>query len=174
VVAAGKSAAIPFLEEPAGLKGLIGGVGFDPLAFSSFMPVDFLVEAELKHCRVAMIATLGFVATDLGLHLPGAQFAVSSAAAHNMGVDAGFMTAMMAFVFPLEGVSALALVQMLDRKSGREPGNYSFDPLNLKGKDAKAQADMKLKEITNGRLAMVAFSGIVTQAVLFDKGFPYL
>ena len=32
---------------------------------------------------------------------------------------------------------------------------------------------MKLKEITHCRLAMFAFSGVVTQAVLTGKGFPY-
>lgn len=28
-------------------------------------------EAELKHCRLAMLAVLGYVATDLGLRFPG-------------------------------------------------------------------------------------------------------
>ena len=32
---------------------------------------------------------------------------------------------------------------------------------------------MQLKEITHSRLAMLAFSGMVTQAVLTEKGFPY-
>jgi hypothetical protein len=32
---------------------------------------------------------------------------------------------------------------------------------------------MALKELENGRLAMVAFSGIITQAALTGKGFPY-
>lgn len=35
------------------------------------------------------------------------------------------------------------------------------------------QADMELKEVTHCRLAMLAFSGMVTQAVLTNSGFPY-
>lgn len=54
-----------------------GDVGFDPVGFSSFIPIDFLREAELKHGRICQLAVVGFAATDLGLHLPGAEHAVS-------------------------------------------------------------------------------------------------
>lgn len=50
-------------------------------------------------------------------------------------------------------------------------GDFSFDPLGF----AKMSKDMeryKVSELKNGRLAMLAFSGIVTQAALFGKGFP--
>jgi len=56
-------------------------------------------------------------------------------------------------------------------KDGGEPGNYSFDPLGLGKKDMKS---MQVKELKNGRLAMMAFSGLVTQAVLSGKPFPYI
>ena len=47
----------------------------------------------------------------------------------------------------------------------------SFDPLSLK-KSAN-YAKLQVNEIKNGRLAMLAFSGICTQAALTGKGFPY-
>jgi hypothetical protein len=59
--------------------------------------------------------------------------------------------------------------------SGREPGDFSLDPLGfLKGKSAAEVDEMKLKEITHCRLAMMAFSGMVTQAVLTQGPFPYV
>ena len=35
-------------------------------------------------------------------------------------------------------------------------------------------ADLQMKELANGRLAMFAFSGFVTQSVLTGNQFPYL
>ena len=55
--------------------------------------------------------------------------------------------------------------------------NLGFDPLGISdyfpAKSDAQVADMKLKEVTHCRLAMLAFSGVVTQSVLYDKGFPY-
>ena len=58
--------------------------------------------------------------------------------------------------------------------SGREPGDFGLDPLGfLTGKSEEEVNKMKLMELKNGRLAMFAFSGVVTQAVLTGNGFPY-
>jgi hypothetical protein len=57
--------------------------------------------------------------------------------------------------------------------SGRASGDFSFDPLGF-SKDSKAKARLLTNEVANGRLAMLAFGGIVTQAALFpDKSFPF-
>lgn len=54
--------------------------------------------------------------------------------------------------------------------SGRAPGEFGFDPLGFTNKKTAAQKmDLEAKEIENGRLAMLAFSGVVTQAVLTGK-----
>jgi len=166
------SAAVPFLPKPAELDGsMVGDVGFDPLGVSDWMPLDYLRESELKHGRICMLAVTGFAATDLGFKLPGEQFNVASIDAHNMAVTAGYMTVMGSALFVLECISGLAIQEML-AGSGRIAGDYGLDPLKLSGKADKLN-DMKLKEITHARLAMLAFSGMVTQAVLTGKGFPY-
>ena len=51
------------------------------------------------------------------------------------------------------------------------PGGPFFNLFNL-GKDEAALADLKLKEIKNGRLAMIAMFGYGAQAVLTGVG-PY-
>jgi len=75
----GYSKSVPFLPLQPKLEGFAGGdAQFDPVGFSEYIPMDWLREAELKHGRVCMLATLGFVATDLGLRIPGPEHAYSS------------------------------------------------------------------------------------------------
>ena len=59
---AAKSKALPFLDRPASLDGsAVGDFGFDPLGLSASFNKDFMAAAEIKHSRVAMLATVGFV-----------------------------------------------------------------------------------------------------------------
>ena len=63
---------------------------------------------------------------------------------------------------------------MLWEGSPRQPGDYGFDPCGVcVNKSQEYKDTMALKELKNGRLAMLAFSGIVTQAVLTGKTFPF-
>ena len=74
----------------------------------------------------------------------------------------------------VEVFATIALVQMLEG-SGREPGDFGLDPLGfLAGKSDEEVREMKMKELVHSRLAMFAFSGMVTQAVLTQGPFPYV
>jgi light-harvesting complex I chlorophyll a/b binding protein 1 len=172
-----KSQSLPFLAYPENLKGYVGDVGFDPFRFSDFVPMDFLAEAEIKHGRICMMAWLGFVAVDSGLRvypLPEAYEGLTAVTAHDALVQTGAMSQMLLWFSFAEVFALVGINQMLEG-SGRKPGDFGFDPLYLmRGKSAAQQEEMQLKEITNGRLAMLAFSGVVTQAVLTGNAFPYL
>lgn len=56
-------------------------------------------------------------------------------------------------------------------KTDRQPGEFNFDPLGF-GKVPANFKKYQISELKNGRLAMLAFSGIVTQAALYGKSFP--
>lgn len=67
------SASIPFLTKPKNLEGMVGDIGFDPLGFAEIFPVEFMREAEIKHGRVAMLATVGWIVSEV-VHVPGAAY----------------------------------------------------------------------------------------------------
>lgn len=173
---AAKSESLPFLEAPPNLDGGVGDYGFDPFRFSDFVPIDFLREAELKHGRICMMAWLGFVAVDLGFRVypvPEGFEGLTSVTAHDAAVEQGGMSQMLLWFSLLEIFDTVAVVQMLEG-SGRAPGDFGLDGGFLKGKSEKEIETMKLKEIVHCRLAMFAFSGVVTQAVLTQGPFPYV
>merc|ERR1712216_756385 len=166
------SEALPFLTRRASLgpKGaLVGDIGFDPLGFTEIFPMAWLREAELKHCRVCMLAVVGFIFTDF-YTLPGFEY--STLEAHDACVAQGGMSQILLWVGLLEILNAISIDQML-RGSGREAGDYGFDPLGMISDPAKKE-EMQMKELANGRLAMFAFGGAVTQAVLTGNTFPWL
>eukprot|EP00968_Pinguiococcus_pyrenoidosus_P005835 scaffold383_cov272-Pinguiococcus_pyrenoidosus.AAC.5 len=121
-----------------------------------------------------MLAVLGWVAVDMGVHFPGSAYAgLTSLQAHDAMVAKGNMGFMLSVIAVLELLSGVAIYEAA-KGSGRAPGDYGFDPLGFgKGNDQK-KAKYALNEVKNGRLAMLAFSGIVTQAALTGKGFPYM
>jgi len=172
-----KSQALPFLPAPPNLKGYVGDVGFDPLRFSDFVPMDFLREAEIKHGRICMIAWLGFVAVDCGFRiypLPEAYDGLTSVTAHDALVQYGAMGQIFLWCGLAEVIGFISVIQMMEG-SGRKPGDFGLDPVGFLTDKSDAEVErMQLREIKNGRLAMLAFSGVVTQSVLTQGPFPYV
>ena len=91
MVQEGFSKSLPFLKKPKNLDGLVvtknyklykrdsisfyykyfqGNYEFDPLGFAETFDPKFLQEAELKHGRVSMLATVGWLVQSAGIHLP--------------------------------------------------------------------------------------------------------
>ncbi|CAJ1432205.1 unnamed protein product [Effrenium voratum] len=166
------SAAVPFLPMSPALEGMPGEEeGFDPMGFSLAIDIKWLREAELKHGRVAMLATVGWIATDMGMRVPGEAFQISTVEAHDAMVKFGSMPQMLVWMGYAELFGFLAIVNMFEGKTDRKPGDFG-----LRGfypQDAKGQYDMQVKELRNGRLAMLAYGGIVTTAVLTQEKWPF-
>merc|ERR1719183_2827236 len=119
-----------------------------------------------------MLASLGWVATDLGMRVDGEAFQVSTIEAHDAMVKFGSMPQMLVWIGYAEVFGFLAIINMMEGKTDRRPGDFGIR--TLYPKDEPAQYDMQLRELRNGRLAMLAFSGIATVGVLTGKVWPFL
>merc|ERR1719188_230977 len=141
------SPAVPFLRYPETLKGWVGGEkGFDPMAMTDLIPVYYMREAELKHGRVAMLATVGWIATDLGMRFPGEQFQnVSTIEAHNKMVEAGIMGPFLATIGVYEVYAGWLCQEGFEGNIKRDAGDFFLGKNFLPKDEAKAN-EMRLKE----------------------------
>lgn len=160
--------------------GLIGADGpeptsyhFDPLGLAEKAPenVLFYREAEIKHGRIAMLAVVGLVVAQF-VRLPGDIYqGVSVVEAHNAMVEKGPMVQLLFWISFFE-ILCIPLVVNMQGKD-REPGDFALDPMGF-CKDADKKKRYQIAELKNGRLAMLASGGILTQTVLSGHGFPYI
>ena len=174
---AARSKAVPFLIQPPKLDGsMAGDEGFDPLGLSNVdgagLGIDlyWMREAELKHARVAMLATLGMLAQESGFVVPGFPTTKNQVTAFWEVVDKnpGPVFASVIFFGMVELISGFAITE--GKKSGdRAPGDFGFNPLKL-GRTSASAKDYAQKEIRNGRLAMWAAAGMLLQGTVTSDG----
>merc|ERR1719454_520005 len=175
-----------------GLPGAIAPAGeFDPLGFSEGvdeLEMNRLRECELAHGRVGMLAAAGFLvqenfhplfdgiggpAIDQIPRLPpplwfGLTLAIGIA--ESVRIQKGFAN-------PYDGEIAtmsdkLGAPETAFPKSettfqrlrpGYTPGDLGFDPLGLKPEDPAEFRTMQEKELSHGRLGMIAAAGFMAQ-----------
>merc|ERR1719453_865025 len=86
-------------------------------------------------------------------------------------VDFSSMSQMLVWIGYAELFGFLAITNMMEGTTDRKPGDFGIRVLYPE--DEKGQYDMQLKELRNGRLAMLAYGGIVTVAVLTGGIWPF-
>jgi len=174
-----QEAAVPEPKPPTPLEivkampGATDPLGFfDPLGYCTNEGVTegkvrFYREAELKHGRVAMLASLGFLVAENFHPLFGGNINVPSYVAFQ---ETPLQPSFFPVVFSLSIFEVFSVFTFMNPKDGlwsiksdHTPGDLGFDPLGLKPTDPAELAEMQTKELNNGRLAMIAIAGMVGQ-----------
>merc|ERR1740138_1825428 len=102
-----------------------------------------------------MLATVGWIVTDLDVRLPGQYFQISTLQAHDSMVEFSSMSQMLVWIGYAELYGFLAITNMMGGTTDRKPGDFGIRVLYPE--DEKGQYDMQLKELRNGRLALLVF-----------------
>jgi hypothetical protein len=116
---------------------------------------------ELKNGRIAMLAVVGILVQQAGIHLPGEQFANTDI--FGAPASVGFAANLQIFLF----ISAIELTSFYQTYGDGEPGDYGFDGGMLKNMTPEQIKYRKESEIVHCRLGMIAFLGAVTHTLLF-------
>ena len=176
------SQSIPFLKRPKELKfELAGDVGFDPLNFAKNKEALYEYrEAEIKHGRLAMLASVGWVLSELFDESIASYVGMEPLLNSNDRVPSLFNGGMdkvspVWWGFCLGFTAAIDLYGLQRARSsvdGYKPGDLGFDPLGLfpPEEDAEGRLRMELAEIKHCRLAMIAITAFSVQEFVTKVG----
>jgi hypothetical protein len=178
------SVSVPFLKRPTNLDGThAGDVGFDPLGLSEQFDLYTMMEAEVRHSRLAMLAVVGWPLAEL----LGPNFMLHGPNHISPSVLNGFdPLSFIAVAGILGGFGYFeyqtSLRRVDDKALGKKhsedmanvwkygvPGDYNFDPLNLYsafGDSADGRKAMRELEVGHGRWAMVGITAFAAWEAL--------
>lgn len=150
-----------------------GDLGFDPLNVSKDKKtLMFMREAELKHCRLAMLAAVGWPVSEAvqpwlaeAFHAP-LRLVEGGRAPSPMN---GGLEDLAVSTFLVLFLEVAALVDIFEPPDRRAPGDYGFDPMRLQNWGPPfansvlppGRLWMQEAEVANGRLAMLAIAYIM-------------
>ena len=148
--------------------GLIGDCAplgyFDPLGFSKDASPETMKkfrEAELKHGRVAMLASWGMITQDMWHPLFGGKLSANPLLALVQTPKLGLIQI---FIF----IGFMEVIGILNtRRADYEPGNFLG---SSQWETGETWENYQLKELNNGRLAMFASIGMLVGSYITGKG----
>ena len=130
------------------------------------------------HGRVAMMATLGYLIAE---NTPTIAYGFDHPTIANNMIPEVTLGVMFPFFLAINISEALrankgwvepGMGALFTLREGYYPGDLGFDPLGLKPAGAQDFANMQAKELSNGRLAMLAVAGMCAQELI--NGQPVL
>lgn len=149
-----------------------GGKVYDPLGMLNLHKVNpevcphpkWLRESELKHCRIAMLASIGAFASQWGLTIPG----YTAVADPTENLNQYFVNNPLGFA---QIILAIGIIEgrffpgeFWTGKGEREAGDLGYDPLGFfKNKTPAQKNTLRLQELKNGRLAMMALAAYTSE-----------
>lgn len=150
--------------------------------------------AEIKHGRVAMVATIGFMVQKSGVHFPLYLGPTGSNCFHPASDNAWLLSSSSGVTFsdianaaPLDAIQMVPMAGWLQifffagwfesiayqRQWVEEnpiPGDYGYDPLGFTkregGFESEELTSLRLKEIKNGRVAMMTIAAWVSNEMI--------
>ncbi len=147
---------------------MVGDKAFDPFGLATSMAkLNNYREAELKHCRLAMLAALGWPVAELlqgpisralglpDLLQPGETCATAADCIETLSRAPSVLNGGLDQISPIYWISVIALSAGIEayglkvqKKANYLPGDLGFDPLGLYQKlDPKGKQDMQMKEV---------------------------
>lgn len=161
---------------------VVGDFGFDPLNLaSSAALLAFYREAEIKHSRLAMLATVGWPLSEM-LDEPLANLCGMPCVLASKGLSPSVLNGGLGNISPVFWGAAIGsaatfelygLWAMLERNAKKskallEPGDLGFDPMGFYPTERSRRRRMQLAEIKHGRLAMMAIVGFAAEEFFLD------
>ncbi|KAL1523640.1 hypothetical protein AB1Y20_018575 [Prymnesium parvum] len=152
------------IEDLPGATVEVGNKVFDPLGLANMCPYgsmefEWMRTSEIKHGRVCMAASVGWIINEAGIHFPGMLSQHPPIAFADLGTGLAAWDAV-----PIAGkAQILAAAGIIETASEMRKPHY------LKGGMIKFEgpkADSRISELKNGRLAMIAVASFYSASVL--------